>query len=816
MLEQARQALEFDGVADLLRRRIAGPQGEARLEALRAAPRLASAEAAAASLAEVGEAMEWLRSAEQPDRGKVSQPPQFGGVADVRGALERLSTEGAVLDAGEIRGVLGVLERAETVRRALRAEHRRRPLLAALGARLAEFKPLLRELSGKILPDGEISALASVELARIRRRIESQRRSVKLSLERFIRKNAASGALQDDYVTIRNGRSVVPVKASWKGRVAGVVHGGSAGGQTVFVEPLDTIAQNNRLVRLLEDEQREILRILREMTERLRRDAPAVGEAEAVLGELDYVFARARFGREFRCCLPSFSASCGAGGPRLVLERARHPLLQDLLARQGKKPEPMSVRLESGRRALLLSGPNAGGKTVVLKTVGLLSLMAQAGLPVPADEARLPWFEEVMADIGDAQSIADSLSTFSAHVSRLTAMLKRASPRSLVLLDELGSATDPEEGGALGAAIVERLLERGAFLAVSTHLPALKMFGFRSPAVVSAAMGFDENSLAPTYALLLGVPGRSAGLETARRFGMPPEIVDRARKALGETAEESSRFLSDLRRRSAESAEAERKLRAREQALAELEAELERDAQTKAEQAREQTERRIADLTQKLERRYRKALQEAVENLQAADAGGRSPKADAARPAARSQRELRREMERAVRAELGPAASLPAGPEAEPKPGDRVHIHSMGACGTLLRAPAPGRWEVQVGRLKVHAAADDIGPAASEPETQAALPAGISFDAAPRNALLSSEINVIGKTADEARESVDKYLDDAFLAQMPRVRVIHGFGRNVLRRELSQMLSGHVHVAKHYDAEPPEGGAGATIVEIRL
>ena len=812
MLEQARQALGFDGVADLLRRRIAGPQGEARLEALRAAPRLASAEAAAASLAEVGEAMEWLRSAEQPDRGKVSQPPQFGGVADVRGALERLSTEGAVLDAGEIRGVLGLLERAETIRRALRAERQHRPLLAALGARLAEFRPLLRELSGKILSGGEISALASAELARIRRRIESQRRSVKLSLERFIRKNAASGALQDDYVTIRNGRSVVPVKAGWKGRIAGVVHGGSAGGQTVFVEPLDTIAQNNRLVRLLEDEQREMLRVLREMTERLRRDAPAVGEAETVLGELDYVFARARFGREFRCCLPSFTGN----EPRLVLERARHPLLQDLLARQDKKPETMSVRLESGRRALLLSGPNAGGKTVVLKTVGLLSLMAQAGLPVPADEARFPWFEEVMADIGDAQSIADSLSTFSAHVSRLTAMLERASPRSLVLLDELGSATDPEEGGALGAAIVERLLESGAFLAVSTHLPALKMFGFRSRAVVSAAMGFDEDSLAPTYALLLGVPGRSAGLETARRFGMPPEIVDRARKTLGKTAEESSRFLSDLRRRSAESAEAERKLRAREQALAEREAALERDAQAKAEQAREQTEQRIADLTRKLERRYRKALQEAVENLQAADTGSRSPKAAAAPPAARSQRKLRREMERAVRAELGPSASLPARPAAEPKPGERVHIHSMGVCGTLLRAPAPGRWEVQVGRLKVQAAADDIGPAASEPETQAALPAGVSFDAAPRNALVPSEINVIGKTADEARESVDKYLDDAFLAQMPRVRVIHGFGRNVLRRELSQLLSGHVHVAKHYDAEPPEGGAGATIVEIRL
>ena len=812
MIEQTRQSLEFDGVADLLRRYIAAPPGEARLEALRAEPRLATPEAASAALAEVGEAMDWLRSAERPGGGNVAQPPQFRGLADIREAVGRLSIEGAVLDALEIRDVLGVLERAAAVRGVLHDERERLPLLAAYGGRLAEFKPLLRELAGKILPDGELSGLASSELSKIRRRIESQRRNVKISLEKFVRKHAASGALQDDYVTVRNGRSVVPVKASWKGRIAGVVHGGSAGGQTVFVEPLDTIAQNNRLVRLLEDERSEILRILREMTERLRRDAPAVGEAAAVLGELDYAFARARFGREFGCCLPAF---CRGGEPRLILERARHPLLQDLLARQGDQLVPLSVRLEGGRRALLISGPNAGGKTVVLKTVGLLSLMAQAGLPVPADEVLLPWFDDVTADIGDAQSIAERLSTFSAHVSKLTAMLDRASPRSLVLLDELGAATDPEEGGALGAAIVERLLERGAFLAVSTHLPALKVFGFRSPAVVSAAMGFDEDSLSPTYRLLLGVPGRSAGLETARRFGMPPEVIERAREARGKTAEDASRFLSDLRRRVEQSAAAERKLRARERALAEREEQLARDAAAKAEQAREKTERRIADLTRTLERRYREALQEALDNLRAAERGGKSARA-VERAAAQSRGALRREMERTVRAELGADAPVAGGPTDEPEPGDRVRIGSMGASGTLVRALAAGRWEVQVGRLRVQAAADDIDPLETEPEPRSALPAGVSFHPAPRPGGVPAEINVIGKTADEAREAVDKYLDDAVLAEMPRVRVIHGFGRNILRRELSQMLSGHAHVAKHYDAEGREGGAGATIVEIRL
>ncbi len=812
MIEQSRQALEFDGVADLLLRYAVSPLGKARLGALQAEPRPASAEAAAAALAEVGEAMDWLRGAERPQGSNVTPPPQFRGIADIRGSVSRLATEGAALEALEIRDVLDVLERAEEIRRMLLSERARLPLLGDYGERLADFRPLLRELAGKILPNGEVSSLAGSELAKLRRRIESQRRNVKISLEKFVRKHARAGVLQDDYITIRNGRSVVPVKASWKGRIDGVVHGGSSGGQTVFVEPLDTIVQNNRLVRLLEDERREILRILREMTERLRRDAPAVGAAAVVLGELEYVFARARFGLEFRCCLPEFCREDEP--PRVVLERARHPLLQDLLAQQGDRPVPLSVRLEGGRRALLISGPNAGGKTVVLKTVGLLAVMAQAGLPVPADEFRMPWFENVLADIGDAQSIADRLSTFSAHAAKLTAMLDRASPRSLILLDELGSATDPEEGGALGAAIVERLLERGAFLAVSTHLPALKVFGFQSKAVVSAATGFDEDSLTPTYKLLLGVPGRSAGLETARRFGMPPEVIERAREARGKAAEDASRFLSGLRRRVEEAAEAGRKLRARERALAAREEQLEREAEEEAARAKETMERRIEKLTQTFERRYREALQEALASLQAAAGDGKSARA-AERSAARSRGALRREMERTIRAELGPGASVPGAAADEPAIGARVHIDSMGAAGTIVRRLAAGRWEVRTGQLKMQVSADDISVLGPDPEPPVKLPAGVSFGAAPRSGIVPAEINVIGKTADEAREVVDKYLDDAVLAEMPRVRVIHGFGRNILRRELSKMLSGHVHVAKHYDAAGSEGGAGATIVEIR-
>ncbi len=808
MLEQAQQALEFDGVVALLRRYVSSPLGGARLDGLQANPRLTSADAAANELAEVGEAMDWVRSAAGPDGRGISQPPKFRGIEDIRAAVDQLSTENAPLEAGEIRDVLGVLNRAEEIRRVLHIERVRLPLMGAYGERLAEFKPLLRELAGKILPSGEISSSASSELSKIRRHIESQRRNVQTSLERFVRKNVDAGALQDDYVTIRNGRSVVPVKASWQGRVEGVVHGGSTSGQTVFVEPLDTIKQNNQLVRLQEDEQREIFRILREMTDRLREDEPAIAEAALVLGDLEYVFARARFGQEFRCCLPTF---CDDAEPRLVFEWARHPLLQDLLARQGERPVPMSLRLEGGSRALLISGPNAGGKSVVLKTVGVLSMMAQAGLPVPADEARLPWFEDVLADIGDSQSIAESLSTFSAHVSNLKLMIDHASSRSLVLLDELGSATDPEEGGALGVAVVERLLDRGAFVAVSTHLPALKVFGSNAKDVISAAMGFDEKTLAPTYKLLIGVPGQSAGLAMARRFGMPDEVIERAREVQGKSSEDASRFLSELHRRVDEYADDERRLRSRELALVAREEELERDASAKAKRAKEQAQRRVEELTQGFERRYREALKEALENLQA---GSKSTRA-AERSVAKSRGALRREMEQVVRAELGEDASVAGGLADELAVGTRVRVGSMGASGTITRELAGERWEVQVGQLKMQVSTDDISFVESEPEPRSKLPAGVSYEPATRSSVLPTEINVIGKTADEARDVVDKYLDEAVLAEMPRVRVIHGFGQNILRRELSKMFRSHVHVAKHYDAESHEGGAGATIVEIR-
>jgi DNA mismatch repair protein MutS2 len=376
--------------------------------------------------------------------------------------------------------------------------------------------------------------------------VERQKRLIQDSLERFLRLHREADVLQEEFVTIRNERFVVPVIAGRQSRIEGVVHGSSGSGHTLFVEPLETIELNNGLVRVVEEELREVHRILREMTERLAGYADAIRNAIDILARLEALFGRARFGVAYGAVIPAFSP---ADAPRLCLRAARHPLLEDLLRRKRESAVPASLHMDAQHRVLVISGPNTGGKTVALKTVGLLALMAQAGLPVPAGEAEFPWFDQVLADIGDAQSIQDSLSTFSAHVAALRSMIAGATAGSLVLLDELGAATDPQEGGALGVAVVDHFRQAGAFTLVSTHLPALKSYAAHTAGVLSASVGFDEETLAPTYQLSVGLPGQSAGLEIAQRLGLPPEIIDQARANLTRQDLEAAALIRELHSR---------------------------------------------------------------------------------------------------------------------------------------------------------------------------------------------------------------------------------------------------------------------------
>ena len=814
MTVAARQALELDAALGLLERFIAGPLGRGRLAEFARSPRYREPKAARRALEEAGEAMDWMRQAESADRRNLTPLPRFHGLRDVFSAADELEVEGAVLEAHEIFGVLEALERADETRQRLWRERARRPNIGAHADRIDDFTALLRELSGKILPSGDLADHASSDLARIRRHLERQRRSVHESLEKFVRKHFDEGLLQDDYATIRSGRSVVPVKASWKGRVQGVIHTASSTGQTVFVEPLETISQNNRLVELEEEEQLEIARILRAMTERLREQKEQVREAVATLGDLDFVFAKARFGRDFKCCLPTFNS-----GDRLKLEWARHPLLEDVLRRSGGKVVPMSVTLAQGSRVLVISGPNAGGKTVVLKTVGLMALMAQSGVPIPAAEADFPWFETVLADIGDAQSIEASLSTFSAHVETLKGMLAAAEERSLVIIDELGGATDPDEGGALAVAVVDRFLDRGAFALVSTHLPALKIHAAARDEIVSAAMGFDDNTLSPTHKLLVGVPGQSAGLAMAARLGLPADVIARARSALADREQEAGKFLERLRRSVEDQEERERLFRVEEQRLRERERDLERQAEQREKKKIAELERRFDYALREAQDANRQALDEALAKVEKA-AEGKRAMANAQRTASRTQRENRERLQSAVAGALGKQAP-PAAAAAPPsllREGAQVKLGGFGATGRILRKIGDDRWEVQAGQLKMQIASADVTEVLEEPSAaqKRALPVGVSFTpAAKEPGARLDEINVIGRTVDEAEGELDKFLDHAVLAEVQRVRVIHGHGSNALRRGLWRMFANHVHVEKYYQAEAQEGGGGATIVELK-
>src|SRR6202020_18268 len=384
----------------------------------------------------------------------------------------------------------------------------------------------------------------------IRRAMERQHRAIEESLRKSLRGLSEGGSTQDDLITIRGERFVIPVKAEFKRKVPGVIHGSSSSGQTVFVEPLETIEQNNELVRLLDEELAEIHRILLEMTRRIGEQAESILASVDVLGELELLFAKARFAEDYNCVAVELTGVSeipeGSGGDsrprlsaseaRLLLHNVRHPLLERNLKLKGAAVVPISVDLEGDRRQLVITGPNTGGKPVTLKTVGLLALMAQSGIPVPADRAEMPVFDSVLADIGDYQSIEQNLSTFSAHVTNIDFISRTATAQSLVLLDELGSATDPEEGAALAVAIAGFFGSIGCMTVISTHHTSLKVYGANTPGVVNASVGFNETTLQPTYELKMGVPGASAGINIAQRLGLNPAIIDAARSRLGTQA----------------------------------------------------------------------------------------------------------------------------------------------------------------------------------------------------------------------------------------------------------------------------------------
>ncbi|HKT67929.1 MAG TPA: Smr/MutS family protein, partial [Terriglobales bacterium] len=742
----------------------------------------------------------------------------FSGLNDPSALVQKARIEGAALEAGELREILAVVDRAAEWREiALQPPATMKAPWVAVGqlsSGIAEFTELLRFFRNKILPDGTLDDRASPQLAAVRREIEKQKRLIHESLQSYVRRLSEGGVVQEELVTIRGERFVIPVKSEQKRRVNGVVHGVSSSGQTVFVEPLETIEQNNELVRLLEEEQAEIHRILLEMTRRVGAQFEAILLACEILGELELQFAKARFANDYECVAAKF------GGSALALRNARHPLLERNLKAKGGRVVPISVELRGELRSpgqpgaavptqenvgtqLIITGPNTGGKTVAIKTIGLLVLMGQAGMPVPAERAELPVFDAVLADIGDYQSIEQNLSTFSAHVTNIDFISRTATAESLVLLDELGSATDPEEGAALAVAIAEHFRHLGALTVISTHHTSLKVYAANTPGVLNAAVGFDERTLQPTYELKVGVPGASAGINIAQRLGLNPTIIEAARARLGTQAQDVGRFLDRLHAELRQ-AEGERlQLQSREQELARERAHLE------AEGMKEQRAR-VREMEKKLEsvlRDFEYQAREMVAAVQERAAALKLSK-DAERRISRLRREFKEQFDAAVvahhtGADVGDPHARPQEVEHVAE-GDTVKLKSLGRTAVVKRKLDGGGYEVEIGTMKMRVPHDDVAQVlarAADNPVAAARARGISVKLEKEDLSAPSEINVIGQTVDQATSAVEKFIDRAFLAGLQRVRVVHGSGMGILRKSLRQMLQKHPQVASV--SEPP-------------
>ena len=810
MLSQALVTLEYDQLKVTLANLIRTPLGDVRLRALTPAT---SFEIITKALRQTTEGVEYLREGTALD---------FSDLGDPRLALGKLNVAEINLEPHEILTVLRLISVATGLRDTFRDEGARFPNLREITGQIANLHNVYQRLRSRILPTGEIDDFASPGLREVRFQLSRLKANLQKTLETILKRADETHALRDDYVTIRNDRYVIPIRNDNRGAVAGVVHGMSSSGQTAFVEPLETIETNNELVRLHEVEIAEITKVLFAITEELRAHRDELLAMADAVGWLDFIAAKARLALSHNAIEPRINE---AG--HLSLKNARHPLLESNLKAQRLDIVPISLDLDADKRLMVISGPNAGGKTVVLKTVGLLSLMAQSGLHVPATDADLPIFQQVMPDIGDHQSIAANLSTFTSHISNIRTICDELDPPTLVLLDEVGTGTDPEEGSALGVAIVDYLRKRGAHVIVTTHYSGLKMYATNTPGVITASVEFDERTLKPTYHLLTGIAGASSGIEIARRFGLPKAVTDRAVEKVQTSSADATEFLKRLKIQRDEQQQTITALEEERQAVAMKFAGLEVEF-NKREQARE--------------KEFRAALQKIVEEFVTKSKALIASIEDAA-VAKKVQREIdkrtsdlkvsasnaAREMRTGNSASGRVGAAQEAATDHRPpttdhrdfQVGDRVLILSLEQQG-IIESIGADSISVQVGALRFRETAENLRLIeAMQPSKQkaavklaGALPHGVSvsFQDQPD---VGSELNVIGKTVGEATDAADKFLDAAYLNNHDRVRIVHGMGMGALKRAIASLLTEHPHVAKFYPAAPSEGGNGATVAELK-
>jgi len=800
--------LEFPRVLEVVAGHAHSSLGAERVMALRPSNDLDAVRAEHARV----EAMRTLVGSEEGWQGEE--------IPDLTAALARLRIAGTVLDGLSLRDAGRLLGSARRTRDAIHADHVRpvtRALLIEYADVMARDAELERRLEKALDDDGTVRDDASPALRRIRREMAGAEGELVRLLERLMAKLEPHHQVSDGSVTVRNGRYVIPVRREGAKHAGGIVHDTSATGATVFIEPPAAVEAGNRIRELAIDEQREIERILRELTEALRPHHAALALSLEALVALDALAARARYALAARCT----PAPLGAPADGFAIVNGRHPLL---LAR-GADVVPFDLEMLPGERTLLVSGPNTGGKTVLLKALALLSLMAQSGIPAPVGpESRLAAFDGVFADIGDEQSIEASLSTFSAHLKNLTEIVCDATASSLVLVDELGSGTDPLEGAALGGAILEALTARGTLTIATTHLGALKELAQEVPGVVNASLQFDAVALAPTYRLIKGIPGRSYGLSIARRLQMPAAVIARAEERVPTVERDVHRLLEVLEIRERESAKVQAQLEAdqrdvheRGRRLAEREAEVKRREREIERASRQDARRYLLDARADLEKMIASLKEAGAAGLEEAAAAARrgiEQRAAQERTAlddldAREQADAKAEAEQRQRAPHAPAR------RDEPRPlqaGDAVAVSTLGGKAGKLLEVRGREAVVMVGALKLTVPSDTL-TRLSQRALRDREPAVAYIGDLPE-VEAKHEVDVRGMRISEVEDAVLQAIDSALRADLAELRIIHGKGTGALREKVGQMMKNDPRIKASRLGAWNEGGAGVTVVQL--
>jgi DNA mismatch repair protein MutS2 len=721
----------------------------------------------------------------------------FGTLPDPEPLFERLAVEGQDCSPLEVLDLVGLLRAGRDVKGALALHRAAYPRLWEVARDLPDLGNLIRFLDGKIGPHGEILDHASDDLTAIRQEIRRAGARLEELLARIVERPEIARALQDDYVALRSERHVLPIRAESRQAVSGIVHAVSGTGATVFVEPLETVEINNEVVTLREAEAAEIRRLLREYTDLLRSRLPELRTLSSGIARLDLVMARGRVGRHMDARPASITDA-----ETLTLRGARHPLLEHSLRGGGGAIVPLDLEVVAGQKVLVVSGPNTGGKTVALKTVGLLALMHQAGLLVPAREACLPLFRSVFIDIGDRQSIRDHLSTFSARMRSIAGIARGLELPALLLLDEVGTGTDPEEGTALGIAIVDYFRRRGARIIATTHLDALKAYAASSPDCANAAMQFDERTGEPTYRLVHGVPGRSSALEIAEHLGLPGAILDDARARRGTGARLIDTYVRRLQELSTELEGRVRDCVRREEALRDREVRAVSDLRDREAAQRQsvaaEIDRAVAAVREE-GARYLATLQDRELALRLR----REEEKQAGRLKAEARRRLREVAPHAVSDTSGAITA-----------GDRVRVRGLDTPASVQEVQGDRAILLVRGKRLVVPLLDvePVTGAGIDPGRRT-LPPGVTLTR--RAAATSTDLDIRGLLVEEALERLDKFLDDASVDGIDRVRLVHGLGSGRLRKAVRDFLARHPLVAGVASADPREGGEGVTFVTLR-